>query len=162
MPTCKKCNTDFPSRVKIDGVNRSLHTRRYCLDCSPYGKHNTRNFEVGPVYKCTKCGETNPDKFYGHKRTWCGACHNIYTSNQGRSKRERIIEYLGGCCSDCGYKKYTCSLDVHHFDPSKKDPSFASARGWSWERIEKELQGCCLLCKNCHAAVHAGLLQLTT
>jgi predicted HNH restriction endonuclease len=33
-------------------------------------------------------------------------------------------------------------------------------RGWSWEHITKELEKCVLLCKNCHAAVHAGLLKI--
>lgn len=162
MPVCRKCETYFPNRVKIDGVTRHTHTRRYCLSCSPYGTHNTRNFEAQPLHRCAKCGETDANKFYGHKRIWCGACHNKYTTDQGRSKRERIVEYLGGYCRHCGYKTYSCSLDVHHFDPSKKDPSFASIRDWAWERIERELRHCCLPCKNCHAAVHAGLIMVAT
>jgi predicted HNH restriction endonuclease len=32
-------------------------------------------------------------------------------------------------------------------------------RGWSWESILIELKKCILLCKNCHAAYHAGLLK---
>ena len=110
--------------------------------------------------KCSRCGEDNPDKFYGHKRTVCGACHNAYTTQQGQNKRLRAIKEIGGQCCVCSFNKYYCSLDFHHKDPTAKDPNFRSMRGWSWEHITKELEKCVLLCKNCHAAVHAGLLKI--
>jgi hypothetical protein len=111
-------------------------------------------------YKCGQCGETDPEKFYGRKRTVCGSCHNVYTLQAGQSKRLRAIEYCGGRCMACGFDKYFCSLDFHHKDPSVKSPRYGSMRGWSWERILVELEKCILLCKNCHAATHAGLLQI--
>jgi hypothetical protein len=49
------------------------------------------------------------------------------------------------------------ALDIHHVDPKKKDPDFKRMRGWAWDRIKNELDKCMLLCKNCHAAHHAGL-----
>jgi predicted HNH restriction endonuclease len=111
-------------------------------------------------HRCGKCGETNSDKFYGNKRTVCGSCHNLYTLKAGRNKRLKAIEYCGGRCQACGFDKYSCSLDFHHQDPSLKDPKYKMMRGWSWEHILNEIEKCKLLCKNCHAAVHAGLLQV--
>ena len=111
-------------------------------------------------YRCGQCGETNPAKFYGNKRTMCGSCHNAYNTKQGQDKRLRAIMELGGKCQACGFDRYPCSLDLHHRDSRTKAPNFRSIRGWSWERILAELQKCVLLCKNCHAALHAGLLQL--
>lgn len=108
--------------------------------------------------KC-KCGEANPAAFYGKKRT-CAACHSKYTLNKGRTKRAKAVAYLGGCCKNCGFDKWQCSLDIHHLDPKQKDKNFVSMRGWSWEKVEKEIQGCVLLCKNCHAAVHAGHINI--
>jgi hypothetical protein len=107
------------------------------------------------------CGETNRNNFYGHKSSICGKCHNAYTLQKGREKRSKIISHMGGCCVNCGFYKWECSLEVHHTDPEKKDPSFSGHRGWSWDRILEEIDGCVLLCGVCHPAVHAGLIDLT-
>jgi hypothetical protein len=111
-------------------------------------------------YKCGRCGETDPAKFYGHKRRMCGPCHNAYNTKQGQDKRLRAVKELGGKCCVCGFDRYLCSLDLHHREPKSKDPKFRSIRGWSWERIAIELEKCILLCKNCHAAIHNGFLKL--
>jgi len=112
------------------------------------------------VYKCGRCGENDPNKFYGHQRKVCAACHSAYTLRLGQDKRLRAIKEAGGRCQVCGFDLYTCSLDFHHLDATVKDPKFHSLRGWSWERIMEEIQKCVLLCKNYHAAVHAGLLSV--
>lgn len=41
--------------------------------------------------KCSKCGETNEDKFYGNRKTLCGKCHNKYTIEKGRGKKDFIV-----------------------------------------------------------------------
>jgi hypothetical protein len=110
-------------------------------------------------HRCGRCGETDPSKFYGHKRKVCGPCHNAYNTKLGQERRLRAVEELGGRCVVCGFDKYTCALDIHHKDAGEKDPKFRSMRGWTWEHISAELKKCVLLCKNCHAAVHAGLLK---
>ncbi len=112
------------------------------------------------VRKCCQCGEIDPAKFYGHKRAICGSCHNAYNIKQGRDKRLRAVRELGGRCQACGFNRYMCSLDFHHKNPAAKDPNFRSMRGWSWKRIIAELEKCTLLCKNCHAATHNGLLEI--
>ena len=40
---CKKCNNLIPYRVVVDGVQRNLKNRKFCLSCSPFGKHNTKD-----------------------------------------------------------------------------------------------------------------------
>ena len=111
-------------------------------------------------YRCGQCSETDPSKFYGNKRRICGSCQNAYNTKAGQEKRLRAVQELGGRCMRCGFDRFSCSLDIHHKNASDKDPNFRSMRGWSWEHILTELKKCVLLCKNCHAAVHAGLLQL--
>lgn len=114
---------------------------------------------MGKVAKpplCCLCGQTDPTKFYGHKKSYCGACHNAYTVKVGQDKRSYAIEKLGGCCLHCGFNSHNCALDIHHLDPEKKDENFHAMRGWSLKRIDKELVGCILLCKNCHAIEHSG------
>lgn len=107
-----------------------------------------------PSFKCCECGETNPSKFYGHKRSICGKCQNQYNIETGRKKKEYIVEALGGRCSYCGYNKYIGALDIHHLDPTIKDKNFGSIRGWSKSRIDKEIENCVLLCANCHREEH--------
>ena len=111
-------------------------------------------------HKCGHCGETDPTKFYGHKKSVCGSCHNKYTLEQGKRKREIIIEHMGGKCIACGFDKYKSALQVHHLDPTKKDKNFSSIRGWREQRILDEIKGCVLLCACCHAAVHSGELTI--
>lgn len=112
------------------------------------------------MYKCSHCGEDDPQKFYGHKKTICGQCHNEYTMKLGKQKRQYAVDKLGGKCVSCGFNKWIVSLDIHHLEPSIKDSKFAQMRGWSLERIDKEIKNCVLLCRNCHAALHAGFLNL--
>jgi hypothetical protein len=112
------------------------------------------------AHKCCQCGEINPVKFYGHKRKICGPCQNAYNIKQGQEKRLRAVKELGGRCCVCGFDQYSCSLDLHHLDGTTKAQNFRTMRGWSWKRILSELEKCTLLCKNCHAAVHNGLLRI--
>ena len=119
----------------------------------PHGSY-PKDFHV--ERKCYVCGETDPEKFYGHKRSICGVCRNKYNHKKAQEKRKFMIEYLGGSCLSCGYSKYSCSLDVHHKDPKEKDINFNTSRYWSKEKLIVELNKCILLCKNCHAAHHSG------
>lgn len=151
-------------------VNQGLSTRGIAKTLKTshtnirYGLHRhnlTANFiPASSPRRCGHCGESNPSRFYGNKRTVCGACHSAYTTRQGQNKRLRAIEILGGKCKLCGFNLFSCSLDIHHTDPTVKAPNFRSLRGWSWNHILRELDKCVLLCKNCHAAIHAGLLQI--
>ena len=110
-------------------------------------------------YRCA-CGEADRLKFYGHKKNVCAKCHNAYTRTKAEENRAFVLSSLGGSCRACGFDRFPCSLDVHHLDSSRKDPKFHGSRNWSRERLQREIKTCVLLCKNCHAAVHAGLVSV--
>jgi hypothetical protein len=76
-------------------------------------------------------------------------------------KKRRLVEMFGGKCRLCGYRTYVGALDFHHVDPSKKKFTL-SVRGlcYSWETVVAEAKKCVLLCKNCHAEVENGIVQL--
>ena len=112
----------------------------------------SKNLTIGR--RCSTCGETDPAAFYGNHRRMCRQCSNAYTAERHDRNRQRALVHLGGRCTRCGYDEHGCALAIHHLDPSKKDVSFNSWRGWSWARIEAELDGCVLLCLNCHAVEH--------
>jgi hypothetical protein len=113
------------------------------------------------IPRMCSCGETDPLKFYGNKISVCAICHNKNNLKRGKEKRLFAINLLGGKCINCGYDTYTCSFDIHHVSPEHKDVNFKSMRGWSEERIIKELVHCVLLCRNCHAACHSGYIQVS-
>ncbi len=152
MPVCVKCGKKFPTYMKIEGTLKNLGSRKRCLECSPFGTHNNTHTSSKP-YKCA-CGETDSSKFYGNKHTVCGKCHSAYTHKLNKENREFIRKTLGNVCSRCGFDGPTCCYDIHHLDPTQKDPEFLSIRNWSRKRILPELLKCQLLCRNCHAIIH--------
>lgn len=71
----------------------------------------------------------------------------------------KAVEYKGGKCLICGYNKCVNALTFHHINPEEK--SFGISGGTrSFEKLKPELDKCVLLCHNCHAEVHAGLIDL--
>jgi len=71
------------------------------------------------------------------------------------------VEYKGGKCKICGYKKSIEALEFHHIDESKKRFGI-SGQGLtrSWDSIKQEADKCILLCANCHRELHANKVQL--
>ena len=69
-------------------------------------------------------------------------------------RKQQAIEYLGGKCLDCGNE----DKRVLEFDHAKKrrsnGPTIASLFDGSWQRLQKELDNCELVCANCHKTRH--------
>lgn len=119
---------------------------------------STKNIK-GYAHQCP-CGESNPDKFYGHHKSICSACENKRVIERNRQHKLQAVELLGGSCQLCGFNDFPEALDFHHIDPTKKDPKFHQSSNWGMVRMRKELERCALLCANCHRGVHAGHLTL--
>jgi hypothetical protein len=154
MPICRMCNTKFPNRVKYKGEWKNLGGRKFCLSCSPYGSHNTSAWIGGRQHLCGKCGESNPKKFYSHRKSLCVRCDNIRSMDKQKETKRKIVEYLGGSCSVCGYNRCLRSLCLHH-PGSDKDINFSHIKNWKWERVVSEIEKCILICANCHGEAHA-------
>ena len=77
-----------------------------------------------------------------------------------KNAKQKAINYLGGSCRKCDYKRCPDALVFHHRD--RKEKSFGIAQAMvhirSWSYIQVELDKCDLLCANCHAETHAGLI----
>lgn len=82
-------------------------------------------------------------------------------ASRRRKLREMAVEYGGGKCKICGYKKCNRALSFHHLDPAKKDFGL-SADGFtrSWEKIKPELDKCILVCANCHMEIHENITSV--
>jgi len=76
-----------------------------------------------------------------------------------KTLRKRALEYKGAKCQLCGYKKCTEALEFHHMGQKNFG---ISNKGYtrSWEKVKKELDGCIVLCANCHREVENGITQL--
>ena len=83
--------------------------------------------------------------------------HRVVDVVSWRQRRKvELVEYKGGCCMLCGYKKCTRALTFHHLDPTKKDFTI-SGKSWSAEKLKAEADKCILLCANCHIEEHDRL-----
>ena len=79
-----------------------------------------------------------------------------------QKRKEKAVEYKGGCCQNCGYSRCKEALQFHHVDPLTKEANWNKIRLWSWDKVLSELDKCALLCANCHAEVHAGVSPLSS
>lgn len=75
-----------------------------------------------------------------------------------RSKK-KLVEHFGGKCRICGYKKSIQALTFHHIDPSTKKFGIGG-KTLAYEKLLEEANKCLLICHNCHAEVHAGLVKI--
>ena len=73
--------------------------------------------------------------------------------------KQRLIEYKGGECELCGYKKCNRALQFHHLNPEEKDFSI-SGKSFSFDKLKDEVKKCILVCSNCHSEIHDGLIAL--
>jgi hypothetical protein len=170
MPLCKNCNESFPNYVVIENKGRNLCNRKYCLACSPFCSHNTKQIHKvkTAIDKkiCPKCKEEKSlDEFHSRKRgekkssepsPYCKSCNNKYTVEKGRLNKKKAVELKGGKCENCGYNRYIGALEFHHLDPTKKEITI-SRTIQSFERLKTELEKCSLLCSNCHREEHARI-----
>ncbi len=112
--------------------------------------------------------ETSVKHYAPGKRKKTARTYDDFLIQQKEHKRKlramikkQCIEYLGGKCKLCGYNKCDKALDFHHVNPEKKDFSIGQNNTrYRFDQLKPELDKCVLLCKNCHAEVHAGLIHL--
>jgi len=156
MRNCMKCENKIPNLIKIDGKTKNLSKRRYCLDCSPFGSHNTRSLHIKD--KMNVCKECRKEYKPGHGKLKdiCSTCYRLAYRNKTKQK---AIEYKGGCCSVCGYDKYIGSLQFHHVYPEDKSFIISNLSFNKFDSLVDELDKCILVCSNCHGEIHAGLID---
>ena len=78
-------------------------------------------------------------------------------------RKAAIYEYIQGiknqlCCADCG-ERHSATLQFHHLNSEDKTFTIGDAvnRGFSLDRIKKEIEKCIILCANCHAIRHFNM-----
>lgn len=166
MPICQNCGEKFPLTANIDGKIRNFQRRKFCLNCSPFGKHNTKPLleeTESNVPKCRICGIEGHEHFYKRRKnsyySWCKECFNKDSLKRQHDKKSYAINKKGGKCQICGYDKCESALEFHHKDPNEKDHSIRWGTA-SQQKIDEELEKCVMLCCLCHREVHAGIKSI--
>jgi len=132
---------------------------------------------------CSKCSIEKPrTEFYKSSRmkdglqSSCKSCNDKFTKASRAAKpekyRERRKELRGEyreqfldwkrqqSCLLCREDEISC-LDLHHLDPNTKEVAVSIASSvWTWSTLQEEIKKCVVLCRNCHAKVHAGIVTL--
>jgi hypothetical protein len=74
-------------------------------------------------------------------------------------KRQLVQAAKVSGCERCGETDAVC-LDFHHRSPDEKLFTVSEGTTRSLEAIKAEIEKCVVLCRNCHAKVHAGRFTL--
>lgn len=160
MPICLQCNNNFPNRILINGKIHNIQKRKYCINCSAFGNHNTSKIHLKSDLKfCSKCGiKKLLNEFYKRRKTnlhsWCKKCLNKDSKVRQKQIKEQAVAYKGGSCFICGLIDDICVYDFHHRDSTKKGYGIATRGLKNFEFHKTELDKCDLLCANCHRKVH--------
>lgn len=131
MKTCNSCGTLF----------------------EPYSKKGA---------KCRPCKQQY-DREYHLSRSSESKATKIALNKKRQEKLKAAIHTIKkqNGCTFCAEDEPIC-LDFHHLDPTEKDINVSDAlkRGWTVERMQKEIDKCITVCSNCHRKVHAGLIRV--
>src|SRR5574341_772823 len=111
-----------------------------------------------------KIREKARQKYYEHREERKEQMRKYSKQNKGyfshhqkveyKKKKELAVSFLGGKCTRCGVTFPSCCYDFHHKNPTEKEYNVSCLFRWDWDKIEKELKKCILLCSNCHKIVH--------
>ena len=78
-----------------------------------------------------------------------------------RSKQKRIdnwkqtFKFYGGRkCMICEIESDMPIYELHHHDQEGKESNISSIMHHSWDKVQRELRKCILVCANCHRILH--------
>lgn len=74
--------------------------------------------------------------------------------NRGLMRKIYFIRLLGGKCNSCGYNKNISVLEFHHINGKEFELDMRTLSNLSFDRLEKEVKKCKVLCANCHRESH--------
>lgn len=128
---CKGCGVHLPWRTMVDGCEKSLGTRKFCIACRPY---------------------KNDGREYRHQSDERKRQLRLAVMRLCAKRKVDLVRMAGGKCEGCGYDKCVKALSFHHIDPStKKFPINVRSVSRGWDVVVDEMKKCKLLCLNCHA-----------
>jgi|WetSurMetagenome_2_1015567.scaffolds.fasta_scaffold482948_1 predicted HNH restriction endonuclease len=140
---CPCCKIDKPAPDFYKDNSRNDGLQVYCISCEKIRNEGRR------------------DKIIKNKKEYYQKNAELFKKDRRektQSLKKEIISILGGMCSCCGLEytgKNGAIFDCHHRDPKSKEFGIGSRQSADPEEIRQELEKCDLVCKNCHAMIHA-------
>lgn len=107
--------------------------------------------------KLDTCRDHGLSEYVKYRGTgwYCRKCMYEQRARKRKELKQKAIEYLGGCCHDCGLTSdIPAVFDFHLIDPEQKDSDISRLVRFSWKKVREELDKCVLLCANCHRTRH--------
>lgn len=137
-----------------------------------------------PVRRCPKCAQDLPASSFSRAgdgyQHWCKSCFRAYFRARGarhreqaaasrKERRRRAVERLldvlrSTACADCGEDEILVLEFDHHLGEKEANIANLLAAAARFERLERELARCEVVCANCHrrrTARRAGTFRLT-
>lgn len=100
------------------------------------------------VYYCNSCKLCVPLKEKARGR--CKLCDKSNPNKTRIANRKLLYQYLSNnSCTDCG-EDNPIVLEFDHKDPSVKEYNISNMMGYSWSKIQLEIDKCEVVCANCH------------
>lgn len=157
--------------IHIVGVERasSARKRKFCSRSCAASYNNSVAIKRPRRRTCLVCNEAILSG-----RKYCSEnCRAFHNSLRPRTRfdsakaviewRQRVklraIQYKGGRCQVCGYNRCARALTFHHLLPAQKEFNVSGSTR-AWRVVKAELDKCILLCSNCHAEAHDGMLDV--
>ena len=132
--TCFKCQEEKDASEFYVNVRHSDGLQSRCKSCKTVANHQ--------YYLADKSGYIEKARLFKHDR---------------KEKVDKIKSSVG--CKFC-FEKEACCLDFHHPSDNKEFGLGSCGKNLSWERVQKEIDKCVVVCRNCHAKIHAGILRV--
>lgn len=153
-------NQGLSTHQIAENIKKSQTTIVYWL--KKYGLTTNKNLENEKC--CPRCkNKKNLTEFYNRRNksgasAYCKQCTNEQTTERHLKFKTLAVEYKGGKCVKCGYKKYFGALDFHHLNPKEKEFNLGQFKtGELTKEVKIELDKCILVCANCHREIHGGV-----
>lgn len=157
---CEACGAPFAKRQVIGDRLRFLYRRRFCLNCSPFGTHNTSKRPPG-IDQPEELREFRRRRKHRRRHAELDASGGHATVEHRRRRKLRAIEYMGRTCQACARDGVPAIFEFHHRDAAEKSFGIShTGIPHKWETVIAELAKCVMLCANCHREVHAGVREL--
>lgn len=151
--------------------NGSYGSGRFCsVECARGFATKNKRKEINEKvskkltkYKQNYCKLCNKEISHKNNTKICFDCRSkykkydnqyFYLKDFRRRLKQKAVEYKGGSCIKCGYKKSINALEFHHLEKDEKDFSISRNANRKWEIVKKELDKCILVCSNCHREIH--------
>lgn len=119
-------------------------------------KHGPKRILETKFLYCNKHGDCDHVESGIKIKKWkCCACTVEYSYAYMKRQKIKAVDYLGGECEICKYNKCLSSMVFHHKNPLLKNFNLnGTGLCKSWDKVQKELDKCMLLCANCHFEIH--------